>query len=56
MLVFRYTISAIVLKFLSSDFKTKLRLSKIDSQVPITLVGAILMDKSGRRPLIMVDN
>lgn len=29
--------------------------SKIDLQVPITIVGAILMDKSGRRPLVMVN-
>jgi hypothetical protein len=56
MLVFRYSISTTALKFISSDFKIKLILSKIDSQVPITLLGAILMDKSGRRPLIMVDN
>lgn len=25
------------------------------SQVPITIIGAVLMDKSGRRPLIMVN-
>jgi hypothetical protein len=28
---------------------------KIDLQIPITMLGAILMDKSGRRPLMMVN-
>ena len=56
MLVFRHSISATVPKFVSPNFQSKLRLSNIDSQIPITIVGAVLIDKSGRKPLIMVDN
>ena len=55
MLVFRYPISATVPKFISPNSQSKLRLSNIDSQIPITIVGAVLIDKSGRKPLIMVD-
>nr|TKS15865.1 hypothetical protein D5086_0000029000 [Populus alba] len=29
---------------------------KIDLQIPITMLGAILMDKSGRRPLMMISS
>lgn len=54
MLVFRYLISATVLKAKSSKFSSKPKRAKINSQVPITVVGATLIDKSGRRPLIMV--
>jgi hypothetical protein len=59
MLAFRYLIWKLLkkinikkeIKFL---FENLIHL-KIDLQIPITMLGAILMDKSGRRPLMMVN-
>lgn len=56
MLVSRYLVSATGSRTQSYKIlNLKLNINlKLNLQVPITVVGAFLMDKSGRRPLIMV--